>query len=219
MSEYAQHSLKAGQRFHTIPDNGEAGEWAGQALAFLLSDFSFLDRDRRLYPAEAILDPHVAPTLVTVRIRFRYGKSRENFSVRQFARTRVPYLDIFPALERIVRRHHLLRALPSEPLGVYYDGAVSKRHKTSYSFVRDYHITATLCHGCEIAYPDPNHILRRNILCLVAHSNQVTAAVCLHLGGASLPDIAFKLRWSEASVKTYLRDAYQNVGRNLVATI
>jgi hypothetical protein len=36
--------------------------------------------------------------------------------------------------------------------------------------------------------------------------------VVLHMGGASISDIAFRLRWNEASVPTYLRECFQDVG-------
>jgi len=40
--------------------------------------------------------------------------------------------------------------------------------------------------ACDMAYPDPNHYMRRNRI--VPHSTQVTAAVCLPRGGASNDD-------------------------------
>jgi hypothetical protein len=40
----------------------------------------------------------------------------------------------------------------------------------------------------------------------------VMAAVCLHMGGASIDDIAFRLRWHASSVPTYLRECFQDVG-------
>jgi hypothetical protein len=52
--------------------------------------------------------------------------------------------------------------------------------------------------------PNPAHHLRVNILCIVPHSNLITAAVALKLGGASDEKIAFQLRWHIASVPTFL---------------
>jgi hypothetical protein len=65
---------------------------------------------------------------------------------------------------------------------------------------------------CVWTYVDPNHYLRIHIERLVPHSNRVTAAVVLQMGGASISDIAFRLRWNEASVPTYLRECFQDVG-------
>jgi hypothetical protein len=66
--------------------------------------------------------------------------------------------------------------------------------------------------ACRLAYPDPAHEMRIKIDRIVAHSNRVTAAVCLHQGGASIDEIAFRLRWQPGSVPTYLRECFQGVG-------
>jgi hypothetical protein len=48
---------------------------------------------------------------------------------------------------------------------------------------------------------------------IVAHSNQVTAAVCLHQGAAStIDEIAFHLQWQPGSVPTYFCETFQGVG-------
>jgi hypothetical protein len=66
--------------------------------------------------------------------------------------------------------------------------------------------------ACKLAYPDPSHELRIKIHRIVAHSNRVTAAVCLQQGGATIDEIAFRLRWQPGSVPTYLRECFQGVG-------
>jgi hypothetical protein len=50
---------------------------------------------------------------------------------------------------------------------------------------------------------------------LVAHSNQVTAAVCLQQGGTLNDKIAFWLHWKPASSPIYLQDCFQAVGDTL----
>jgi hypothetical protein len=72
---------------------------------------------------------------------------------------------------------------------------------------------------CCLAYPDPTHYLRIHIDRLVPHSNRVTAAVCLKMGGATDEDIAFRLRWNIASVPTYLRECFQEVGTIMTTTL
>jgi hypothetical protein len=67
-------------------------------------------------------------------------------------------------------------------------------------------------HTCRNAYPNPAHQLRVNIHRLVAHSNRVTAAVCLQQGGANTDEIAYWLRWQPASIPTYLRECYSAIG-------
>ena len=85
--------------------------------------------------------------------------------------------------------------------------------RSGYYFLRDSHIRDILRLICIRTYPDPTHYLQVHILRLVPHLNRVTAAVCLHMGGAPLSDIAFRLRWHIASVPTYLRECFQEVGQ------
>jgi hypothetical protein len=65
--------------------------------------------------------------------------------------------------------------------------------------------------ACIRAYPDPNHYCWINIDGIVAHSNHVTAALCLHLGGATIDEIAVRLRWEPCSVPTYLRECFVGI--------
>jgi hypothetical protein len=53
----------------------------------------------------------------------------------------------------------------------------------------------------------------------VAHSNRVTAALCLKLGGASNEDIAFRLRWHLLSVPTYLRECFNGIDETMMQAI
>jgi hypothetical protein len=61
--------------------------------------------------------------------------------------------------------------------------------------------------------------MRLNILQIVPHSNRITAAVSLKLGGASDEEIAFRLRWHVSSVPTYLRECFQLVGALVQTTL
>jgi hypothetical protein len=110
-----------------------------------------------------------------------------------------PILNPVDAVISILHRAGMLRVPPSEPVGVY-------ESTTGYYFLCDSHVQDILRTICVQRYPDPNHYIRVNILCLVPHLNRVTAAVCLQMGGATLSDIAFQLRWHIASVPTYLRE-------------
>jgi hypothetical protein len=98
-----------------------------------------------------------------------------------------------------------------EPIGVFHD------RKKGLSFLRNYHVARTMRQACKWAYPSPSHHLRVNILSIVPHSNRITAAVALKLGGASDEEIAFRLRWHIYSIPTYLRECFQQVG-NIVQT-
>jgi hypothetical protein len=214
VAEYAQARLKKSQLFQTIPNEKDAGEWAGQPLAFIRADFTFYDKNNCCVPQSAILRAHKKGLIAMVHIRFRFDKSQHNFSIRKFQQTTDWILNPVDAAVSIIRRADMLRVLPMAPVGVYLPS-----WSPMYHFLRDYHITPILRAMCVLAYPDPTHYLRIHILRLVPHSNRVTAAVCLKLGGAKDEEIAFRLRWNIASVPTYLRECFQEVGTIMTSTL
>jgi hypothetical protein len=207
LSEYAQSRLTKGQRFQVIPTNDETGIWGGKPLAFIRSDFTFFDDKARLIPHSELLHLHTARRVASVHVRFRYDKGAENFSVRKYSSTNDPILDPVDAAVSLLHRANLLSVTEWEPIGTYRG-----KQKSSYLFLRDSHVRDTLRDICVRTYPDPTHYLRVHVARLVPHSNRVTAAVCLHMGGASIADIAFRLRWHVSSVPTYLRECFQDVG-------
>jgi hypothetical protein len=213
VSEYAQSGLRKNHRFQVIPTNQDTSEWAGQPLAFIRKDFQFFDAQQRLVPLSSLHSSHVKGLVATVHLRFRYDKSSENFSIRKFSKTEDSILDPVDAAVSILHRADLLSVPPDEPVGVY---ATSP---PSFLFLRDYHIRTILRRMCIAAYSDPTHYLRIHIDRLVPHSNRVTAAVCLQMGGASHEDIAFRLRWKVGSVPTYLRECFQEVGTIMSSTL
>ena len=213
VSEYAQSGLRKHHRFQVIPSNKDTGEWAGQPLAFIREDFQFFDARQRLVPLLELHSAHGKGLVSTVHIRFRYDKSSENFSIRKFSRTDDAILDPVDAAVSILHRADLLLVPKEEPIGVYATSL------PSFLFLRDYHIRDILRRMCIAAYSDPTHYLRLHIDRLVPHSNRVTAAVCLQMGGASHEDIAFRLRWKVGSVPTYLRECFQEVGTIMSSTL
>jgi hypothetical protein len=73
--------------------------------------------------------------------------------------------------------------------------------------------------ACLWAYHNPTHYMRVNIDQIVPHSNRITAAVSLMLGGAMDEENAFRLRWHVSSVPTYLRECFQQVGGIVQSTL
>ena len=142
-----------------------------------------------------------------MHIRFRYDKGTENFSIRKFSLSSDPILDPVDAVISILHQATLLHVPQWEPIGIY-----GTTQFAAYYFLRDTHVRDELRAMCVRTYPDPDHYLRLHIDRIVPHSNRVTAAVCLHMGGASISDIAFRLRWHVSSVPTYLRECFQDVG-------
>jgi hypothetical protein len=212
LSEYGQSNLRRGQRFHVVPSSKDTGKSAGQPLAFIREDFTFYDSNDCLIPHDALFRLHGKKQVAMVHIRFRYDKSAENFSTRKFPTSTDPILNPVDASISILHRAALLRVPRNEPVGVYGG-------KLGYYFLRDSHVRDILRIICIRTYPDPAHYLRLHIKRLVPHSNRVTAAVCLQMGGASIPDIAFRLRWHVASVPTYLRECFQEVGSIMTQAI
>jgi hypothetical protein len=214
VAEYAQTGLKRNQRFQTIPKSSDAGAWAGQPLAFVREDFQFYDNDNCCVSHVMAYRAHREGRIHMVHIRFRFDKSKHNFTIRKFRTTKDWLLNPVDAAISILRRADLLKVPKDEPMGVY-----SPPWSPTFHFLRDYHITPVLRAMCVLAYPEPNHYLRVNITRLVSHSNRVTAAVCLKMGGAKDEEIAFRLRWNIASVPTYLRECFQEVGPIMASTL
>jgi hypothetical protein len=214
LAEYAQSNLRASQRYQTIPTSADSGEWAGMALAFIAADFTFYDLQDCKIPHQRTVQAYKKGAIRMVHIRFRFDKSATNFSIRKFMITDDHILNPVAAAVSILRRAQILKVPAREPVGVYAVDGLS-----GYKFLRDYHITPILRHMCVRAYQNPLHYLRIHIHRLVPHSNRVTAAVCLKMGGAPDEEIAFRLRWNVASVPTYLRECFQEVGPIMLTTL
>jgi hypothetical protein len=214
LAEYAQSNLRATQRYQMIPNNMDSGRWAGMALAFIREDFSFFDCKNCLVQQEMLLSAHKKNKVHMVHIRFRFDKSKTNFSIKKFTTTDDMILNPVDAAVSILRRAQMLGVPTTEPVGVY-----AKKDDKCHSFLRDYNITPIMRQMCVLAYPDPAHYLRLHIHRLVPHSNRVTAAVCLKMGGSPDEEIAFRLRWNVASVPTYLRECFQEVGPVMLNTL
>jgi hypothetical protein len=208
ISEYGQSSSgkKKGSRYARIPDSIDAGKWANQPLAFIAADFVFFSAASILVdPAFCLLNTALAH-IHELHLRFRFDKSKTNFTIRKYTRLiGVPFDPVVAAIN-IIRRAHILGIPPHEPLGQFRN-----RGSSTNSFLQDTHVRNHLRLACRLAYPDPMHYCRIHILGLVAHSTRVTAALCLKLGGASDEVIAFRLRWHVASVPTYLRECFNGI--------
>jgi hypothetical protein len=213
VAEYAQTRLKKGIRYNVIPQSADAGAWAGQALAFLRDDFTFYDSHHALIEQSNLHRMHLQGLVQSVHIRFRFDKSPRNFSIRKFQSTKDVILNPVAAAISILHQANLLLVPLWEPIGVF--GLASSK----YSFLRDFHISVIMKKACCWAYPDPTHYMRVHIDQIVPHSNRITAAVSLKLGGATDEEIAFRLRWHVSSVPTYLRECFQQVGAIVQSTL
>ena len=205
ISEYGQSKLAKGQRFAVIPNSKDAGIWAGQPLAFIAEDFTFYDGEN-VRVDQIICLTDAADIIQEFHIRFRFDKSKTNFSIRRFRRL-PPGSPADPVVAgiNIIRRAHFLGVPANEPLGQ------CRTPKGKRICLKDDHMRNVLREACVRAYPNPNHYFRLHISGLVAHSTRVTAAVCLKMGGATDEEIAFRLRWHISSVPTYLRECFDGI--------
>jgi hypothetical protein len=217
ISEYGQSRLNAGQRFQTIPDSSDVPPiYRKTPLAFVRGDFLFFDAASHLIDHASLVQRHALDEVHTLEITWRYDKSAHNFTKRRFLLTAHPIFDPVDAAVSIIHRANLMGVPFDEPIGVW---SPSVTIPFPYRFVRDSDVSRIMREACEHAYPDPAHYMRQHIQQIVPHSNRVTAAVCLRIGGANNDEIAFKLRWHPTSVPTYLRDCFQAVGTAMEQTI
>jgi hypothetical protein len=133
-----------------------------------------------------------------LHIHFRFDKSKNNFTIRKYWRQPQAPFDPVIAAINILRRAYLLEIPAHEPLGQFRNPSSSALN----SQLCDHHVRDTM--ACKLAYPDPQHYCRLHIAGIVSHSNRVTSALCLKLGGASDETIALRLQWHVSSVPTYL---------------
>jgi hypothetical protein len=168
LGKYGQSRCKKGTRFNTVPRSVDAGEWAGCSLAFIAANFIFFSPEMIAIPHLDVPSHHTCWSVVAVQIRFGYDKSKDNFITQKFSNLDHPFLNPIDAAVAILCHTQFLGVPAEEPLGV------SRSLPGAYSFIKDSNVTDVMCHTCELAYPNPQHHLRLDIKCLVAHSNWVT---------------------------------------------
>ena len=209
-SEFAQTS---GSKFvfAAVPNCPNDPSWNDQPIAFVSSDFVFLTQANDMLPLASL--PKHEHTVSAVQIRFRHDKSAHNFTKRIFRRSGHSYLCPVLASCSIARRSLSLQVGAHLPLASYQ----VKPGKIAY--LRSADIIKALRQACLEAYPNPHNYHRRHAHLLVAHSTRVTAAVALWNVQVPLPQIAFRLRWQEDSIKHYLRDCSKAIGPHSQAAI
>jgi hypothetical protein len=210
VSEYAQNKGPAGF-ISRVPQSHHDYTERGKPIAFITSDFIFLDHSGHICPSDSFFDhPEDAKVL---HLQFRHDKSGRNFTIRKFGPGQDWLCPIRASLS-ILCRAKLLRISPLAPVCAYQEIGTS----TS-TFLRAQEITDTMRAICVDTYPDPQHFLRQRLHCFVSHSNRVTAAVALRRAGCDIPTIAFRLRWKPESVDHYLRECTQEADESTAAAI
>ena len=142
-------------------------------------------------------------------MRFRYDKSKNNFTIRKFRRVSGSILCPVKNALAIIRRATILGTPSGFPLGAYRPAGAAPGQ---YAFINGSDVQNVMQEACRMAYPDPNHYMRLHIHLLLSHSNRITAAVALYNAGTDIPVIAHRLRWSPETVEFYIRDCFRAVG-------
>jgi hypothetical protein len=205
LGEYGQSKPRRGEPFAVVPPTADAGEWAGTPLAFMRSDFTFYDIQRRLLSRSATHE--LLRSANEVHVRFRYDKSPTNFSVRKFRRSPGTFICAVKACISILQRADILQLPTHFPVGVYRCSTAG-----DYRFIRGVDMSTIMRYACCAAYPDATHYMRLHIDRIMAHSNRVTACLALHQADLPAEVIAFRLRWTVPSVQFYIRESYAKIG-------
>jgi len=147
LGEYGQSKSQKGSPFATVPMNKDAGDWAGTPLAFIHADMTYYDRNMiRCTIQECIADPSLAEYL---HVRFRYDKSKKNFTIRKFQQVSGSILCIVKQTLLIHRRAHL----PDDyPIGAYQPSGASPKQ---FALLTGRHMQQVMQFACRLAYPDP----------------------------------------------------------------
>jgi hypothetical protein len=205
VGEYAQTNQRIGQ-YSKAPVCPNDPKWSQSPLAFISEDFVFWTATMTRLPHSDLCEKY--KQVAYLHVRFRFDKSKINFSIRKFARSGHTFLCPIIRAISIIFRHKALRVPVHEPLGII---GVPHGDKP-YQYLRSQQIITLLRKICLIAHPDKNDYHHQHVLSIVAHSNRVTAAVALWNIHVPIPEIAFRLRWREASVEHYLRECNKSIG-------
>lgn len=205
LAEYAQSKKPPGALFAMIPKTAAAGRWAGQALAFILEDFTFYNARRVRLSITAVV--HDQSLAMEIHVHFYFDKASDNFVICKFGRVSNTFLCPVRRAASIVSRAVSLGVPPHFPIGVYRNDSSGSFHFLDGNIIQN-----TMHAACIIAYPDPNHYMRIHLDRLVTHSNRVTACVALKNAGVDIDDIAFRVCWSPESICFYTRDCFKTIG-------
>lgn len=172
-------------------------EWPNKpALAFIISDFSFLDRNKR----NMSISLHTNPTEAHyVRIKWRKQKNGDNGEEIDFARDH-KHTSFCPVLAavRIIQRAQRLNLPRHEPIGVFKTKPGDRRFITANTVAKQFQAAAKHVHNIA---PNDKHLKQ-----WTTHSIRVTAANLLHRERFADSFIQKRLRWKSTSFLMYLRN-------------
>ena len=200
-SEYCKGTTRTGELYAKVPISRFTREWSGFPIALVNKDITFYDASL------CLVDFRSAPYRATyVAVRFRFDKGGgQNFSSRKFKK--MPS-DTFlcPVLtaHRILVRWSHLGADEMFPICCHSGSSGIK-------VLSDKTVTDTIRLAVKKAYPDPNHMFRREISLFRTHSIRVFACCTLIAADLSNEQIEYKLRWCSSAWKGYIRESMREV--------
>ncbi len=147
LGEYGQSRRTKGSRYNTVPQSIDAGEWAGTSIAFIAADFIFFTSDLIVVPHDKVSSFHVKRAVSAIQIRFRFDKSKDNFTIRKFSSLAHSFLDPVDAGVSIIRRAQTLGVPAHEPLGVFHTPSAP-----AYSFITAKTVTDVMHHACVMCH-------------------------------------------------------------------
>ena len=206
-SEYCKGTTRKGESFAIVPRNDFTKEWGGLPIALISRDVAFMDMQLRLL---TLAEATAKATYVSIRFRFDKGGG-QNFSTRTFRRldkkehTLSFFCPVLTAI-RLLKRWLALGGDINFPLCCFKPKTAPRP-----AVLADTHVTSLLRRAVESAYPDDNHLYRRNIKLFRTHSIRVFACCSLIAAGVSEAQIEYKLRWSSQAWKTYIRESLAEV--------
>ena len=201
VGKYGQSKTNRNE-YSCIPVSVDAGEWAGQPLAFICSDFTFWTNDG-LQLSQSNLK-HLFSRADKVWVQFHYDKSRNNHIIHKFRKMGHPILCPVKAAISILYRAQLLQVPHHELISMFHQQDRKSCFKSGYTYLLNTDVTNEMHATCCHTYPDKDHYMHKNHKLIMAHSVHVTAAVALYNAGLPFDVIAFCLWWSTESVKHYV---------------
>ena len=185
-------------------------EWPSQpALAFIYSDFTFLDGNQRRTGINNLTNPI---EIHYVRIKWRKQKNSNNDEEIDFARD-YKHTDFCPvqAAVRIIQRAIRLHTPIDHPIAVYCNSAGQRRFITDTQVARLLRSTASAVHN--IPPKDPS------LAQWSTHSVRVTAANLLHRERFADSFIQKRLRWKSTSFLDYLRNTIYSADQHATLSL
>ena len=189
--------------YSLVPTLPYTREFAGQPIALIPEDFSFLSASKRFVRWKC-----AQKSAENVTIRFRFDKAG-NGNVNRRTFRRHPDDSFFCPVRtsfRILTRWLLCSGKGFTPAFVFRPPSPSYR-----CFLNDQMVNKMLRYATEQAYPEDDHIFRINIQKISTHSIRVFACCLLAAANLSEAQIEFRLRWKSDCWKEYLRESLSEV--------